>query len=294
MYGTGLALYGYLTQLYVTLWEHLMNTYKSLGLVGLAVASLFAAQAFATTTCPTGTQGSPVCIATTGGDGAGSSLQQQFNDITTHPGGINVYTGQANPSAYWSIGGSGASENAIVMELAGNANGNTFGIFDPTNPGTTLQLFTGPATTGYTATLYNDGNGKFTANQLDPSHHVVNSYNATFGAGNTFGYYLETPTGTFFFSDPSLNGGHPQMVAFAGNGSTSITFAGHTGRFNPGEYLLAWEDTSLASSDRDYNDFVVLVESVHPVPEPAALGMFGLGVLLIGGFTVLRRRQYNA
>lgn len=271
-----------------------MNKIKTMGLVGLAVTSIFAAQAFATPTCPTGTQGSPVCIATSGGDGAGSSLQQQFNDITTKPGDINVYNGQAHPSAYWSIGGSGASENAIVMELAGNANGNTFGIFDRSNPSNTLQLFTGPATDGWTATLYNDGNGTFTASQVNPSHQQTNVASKTFGAGNTFGYYLETPNGTFLFSAPSLNGGNPQMVAFAGSGSTSLTFAGHTGRFDPGESLLAWEDTPLSSSDRDYNDFVVLVESVHPVPEPAALGMFGLGVLLIGGFAALRRRQYNA
>jgi len=29
------------------------------------------------------------------------------------------------------------------------------------------------------------------------------------------------------------------------------------------------------------------------VPEPAVLGMFGLGMLLIGGFATLRRRSYK-
>jgi hypothetical protein len=44
----------------------------------------------------------------------------------------------------------------------------------------------------------------------------------------------------------------------------------------------------------DYNDFVVMVESVHPVPEPASLGMFGLGVLLLGAAVGLnRRRRFN-
>lgn len=49
------------------------------------------------------------------------------------------------------------------------------------------------------------------------------------------------------------------------------------------EYLLAWEDLAWTNSAFDYNDFVVLVESVHPVPEPPALETFDLGALLLGG-----------
>ena len=60
------------------------------------------------------------------------------------------------------------------------------------------------------------------------------------------------------------------------------------GKFTNGEYLQAWED----GDDFDYNDFVVIVESVHPVPEPAVLGMFGIGALLIG-FAASRRRREN-
>jgi len=37
-----------------------------------------------------------------------------------------------------------------------------------------------------------------------------------------------------------------------------------------------------------------MVESVHPVPEPTTLGMFGFGVLLIGAAVGLnRRRRFN-
>ena len=63
--------------------------------------------------------------------------------------------------------------------------------------------------------------------------------------------------------------------------------------FLSNEFLLAWEDTPFTSSDLDYNDFVVLVESVHSVPEPAALGMFGFGMLLIGAAVGLSRRRFN-
>ena len=47
----------------------------------------------------------------------------------------------------------------------------------------------------------------------------------------------------------------------------------------------------LLNSDMDFNDFVVIVESVHPLPDPAALGMFGLGALMIDLFAGLRRRR---
>ncbi|KRA33125.1 hypothetical protein ASD68_08745 [Rhodanobacter sp. Root627] len=270
-----------------------MNSIKSLALVGMATTALFATQAFATP-CAPGTQGSPVCVATVGANGAESSLQDVFDGITSSPGDINVYTGQASPSSFWSISGSGASENAVVMEIAGNANSNSFGIFDPTDTGNYLELFGGPASTGWTSQLWNDGAGKFTAGQYDAGHNQVSLLDATFGAGNSFGYYLKAADGTFFFSDPTLNGGNAQMVAYAGDSSTSLTFDGHTGMFDAGEFLLAWEDMALQNSDKDYNDFVVVVESVNPVPEPGVLGMFGLGALLIGGFVGLRRRSLAA
>ena len=285
-----------------------MNKFKSLGLVGLAAASLFAAQAFATT-CPVGTMGSPVCVATTGGDPGPTSLEDILSLRTaSNPNGIvksgpniNPYTQQTSPSSYWSIGATGSSENVISLEIAGNANGNTFGIFDPANSNNTLQLFSGPASTGWSTTLKNLGGGQYKATYFNAAGDFLLQNSATFGPTNLFGYYLATPGGTFFFSNAGMNaaggttypGGMPQMVAFQGNNQTSLYTGNTSGLFLANEYLLAWEDQAFVNSDLDYNDFVVLVESVHPVPEPAALGMFGLGALLIGLFAGLRRRREN-
>jgi hypothetical protein len=88
--------------------------------------------------------------------------------------------------------------------------------------------------------------------------------------------------------NPYSDGMH-HMVAYQGGNGTIINATG--GKLLDNEFLLAWEDQAFKNSDLDYNDFVVLVESVHSVPEPAALGMFGLGVLLLGGFAALRRRS---
>ncbi|HJR30829.1 MAG TPA: DUF4114 domain-containing protein [Pseudomonas sp.] len=293
-----------------------MNTIKSLGFVGLAAAGLFAAQAFATT-CPTtstdphlvtNTQGSPTCIASYGQDGNGTGLNQLYgpggSQITGT--GLNIYHGQYVPSSYWQIGGTGGSFNVILAEIAGNANANTFGIFDPSNPGNRLQLFSGPDGPGAKGTLVYNGGGNFQFALFGQS-----ATSATFGDGASFGYYLGTPVtnadgslGTlYFFSDPSLNNsageaGNPysdgmhHMVAYQGGNGTKINATG--GDLLSNEFLLGWEDQAFQHSDLDYNDFVVLVESVHSVPEPAVLGMFGLGVLLLGGFAALRRRGWKA
>jgi hypothetical protein len=279
-----------------------MNAIKYLGFAGLAAAGLFATQVFATT-CPvnaegTQTQGGPVCIAPVGTDGAGTGLQDLLNGITK-PGtpNIDVYNGQTSPSAYWSTSASGLGENRIMFEIAGYANSNSFGIFDPTNPTNRLQLFGGSAGHNAATTLMWNGDGSFTATYLNGNGQSLGTADATFGVTNLFGYYLDNGHGQTFYSVLGLNSdGTAHMVAFQGNGQTKLdnVKTGQYATFGTSDFILAWEDLPFNSSDLDYNDFVVMVESVHPVPEPAALGMFGLGALLIGaavGFG--RRRRFN-
>jgi len=267
-----------------------MKTSKYIGLVGLAAASLFATQAFA---CPTGFAGNPTCIRTTGGSGEASLAQSLGaagtpDTIFSVGNGINPYTDQMNPSSYWSVAGSGGSENTVLLTLTANASTNKFGIFDPADISNTLMLFNG-GTAGYTTSLKTNGTGGFAAtyygsNPLAPS---TGHATTTFGDGNRFGYYLQVGS-TFYYSDMTLNGNDtPRVVTYAGDGSNKVALT--NGFFSAGEYLQAWED----GTDFDYQDFVVLVESVNPVPEPAVLGMFGLGILLIGGFAGLRRRREN-
>jgi hypothetical protein len=55
----------------------------------------------------------------------------------------------------------------------------------------------------------------------------------------------------------------------------------------PNHYFIAWEDLPLSSSDLDYNDMVLEVRFVQPVPLPAGLPLLVSGLL---GLSVLRRR----
>lgn len=272
-----------------------MNTIKSIGLVGLAISAMFAAQAFATTTCPAGTQGSPTCIATTSPDGIGDDLQSQLNARTKNGTPINVYTDQYTPSSHWTSSPTG-SLNRLLFEIAGNSAVNSFGIYNPSDKTQTFQIFSGPDGANALAALSYDGSGNYSL--------LGGSGGSTTFTNNsgTFGYYINTPYG-FFFSDPALNtsaadAGNPytdgmhHMAAFQGGGQTFCRDIAQKacGPLLSDDYLLAWEDKPFSQSDLDYNDFVVMVESVKAVPEPAVLGMFGLGVLLIGGFATLRRR----
>ncbi|KRA33124.1 hypothetical protein ASD68_08740 [Rhodanobacter sp. Root627] len=268
-----------------------MKKFKYLGLAGFAAASLFASQAFATP-CAAGFEGGPTCIATT--NAYGEPTLESILGAAGTPGsvfsagnGINPYTQQLNPASYWAIGGTGSSENTVMLTLTGNASNLSFGIFDPTDITNTLVLFDGGAA-GYTTTLKTNGTGGFAATYFassDPLLPSTGHAGATFGGGNLFGYFLKSGN-TFYYSDKSLNGDTPRVVTYTGDGSNTVAMT--NGKFTAGEYLQAWED----GTDFDYNDFVVMVESVHPVPEPAVLGMFGIGALLIG-FAVSRRRREN-
>lgn len=287
-----------------------MNTVKALGLVGLATAGLFAAQAYATTVtgCPMSPvaaagqmQGSPVCIAPYGSDHDGTGLQSVLagpsspyyngNSIFTSGAGVDPYTQQVQ-TPYWSVNGLTGSVSTILLQIAGYAGQDTFGIFDPTNHQNKLVLFKS-GMDGDQVSLSTGPNGQYWLN-FDKSTSV------TFGATNKFGFFLTTPAGETFYSLPSLNeaggtmyaDGTPHMVAFAGNGDDLKPMAGlNGGPWGLNEYILAWEDLPFGSSDLDYNDFLVMVESVHPVPEPAVLGMFGLGLLAIAMAAGLRRRR---
>ena len=54
-----------------------------------------------------------------------------------------------------------------------------------------------------------------------------------------------------------------------------------------GDYVIAWEDLKHLG-DRDYNDLVVRVSGVSPVPVPAAVWLFASGIF---GLLIIARRR---
>ena len=79
------------------------------------------------------------------------------------------------------------------------------------------------------------------------------------------------------------------MVAFQGKGTDTIKIGAlNTRLWDVDAYALAWEDL-VGGGDGDYQDFVVMVDSVLTAPVPAAVWLFGSGLLgLIG---ISRRKK---
>lgn len=242
----------------------------------LSLVSLFAPNAWAV--CTFGSSPEP-------------SLQSSFNSLFGSSSTLNAVsdcladgTGSGRDGA-WST--QGQTSATILLELAGFANQNRFGIYDIANPSNRLEVFDGLAGAGESAAL------AFVAGPSGITVSVTRGGSTRFAPGaflsDAFGFFLRTPQGNVFFSQSELNaGGVDRMYAYRGNGAT---FTGGPAvvvgsLFGVNDAILAYED--LLRGDNDFQDFVVLVRGVAPIPLPAA-GLLLLSAL--GGLSLFRSRR---
>jgi len=213
---------------------------------------------------------------------SGSALQTVLDDITVGTNsGVNVQTDQLVNDETWSISAASGSVATLIIELAGFADTTSFGIYDVSNPTNFVELMDGPSGPG----------AQTLVNIMEDGQVRVNFANTgTFFANNLFGFYIDVPgQGARWHSETDLNvDGVDHMVAFAGNDSDVVQLPGFApGLWQSTEYILAFEDL-FNGGDRDYTDFVVMVASIVPVPEPGSLALLALALAGIG---ISRRRR---
>ena len=224
---------------------------------------------------------------------ASPGLQGVLDNITLSPvagsSSINVATDTITDGqdAYWALEASGGSVATIITGMGASVS--SFGVFDRTNPLKFVQLFSGTGVSGDQALLSIKANGSVYVNFVDTGVDF---------AGNSFGYYLNlsnvgitTAPDIRYYSDTTLNiDTADHMFAEQGLGKDTVQINGLLpGLWGTGEYVLGWEDM-YGGGDKDYDDFVIMVESVQPdpIPEPATIALFSLGLLAL-----LRKKRPN-
>ncbi|MFC4308004.1 DUF4114 domain-containing protein [Steroidobacter flavus] len=243
-----------------------MTNVSRLQLVSLAALGLAAAQANALCTF----------------DGSGEpSLQGSFNSLL----GANTLSATAsclddgNDASWTTVGSIGQID--IMLELAGNAETNVFGVYDLNNPNARLSIFDGADSAGDQAVL----RLRQTVNGWRVSVQEVGSTTWThqFISTSAFGFYLSTQNEGTFYSQTARNAdGEDHMYAYQGTGTPFLTGSLAGEYFSRQDYLLAWEDLR-GGGDRDYQDFVAVVQDITPVPLPTAVWLLISGLVGLAG-----------
>jgi hypothetical protein len=180
---------------------------------------------------------------------------------------IDIVSGQLANDSYFSAS---SLSGAMVVEIAGYAPRNAFGIYEQGNLANKIEVFAGNAAAGAMSGLINLPLG-WTA----------------------FGFYLTNSSANFtWYSDAALNagGGLDHFVTYQGVAGETMTASGIT--FGSNDYLIGIEDLNLG--DYDYNDMVVKVHltpsvSTYSVPDTGTTAaLMGLG---LGALVALRRRK---
>jgi hypothetical protein len=225
-----------------------------------------------------GAQAHAVC---TFGSSSESSLQSNFDSLLGL-GTLNATTAcvdEGDDAAWSTIGSRG--EIDIVLELAGNAATNSFGVYDLNDPRARLSIFDGNDAVGAQAVL----RLRQTVDgwRVSVQEAGARGWTHQFMSTGAFGFYLSTRSNGTLYSQSSRNAdGVDHLYAYQGTGTPFLSGPLSGEVFTLRDYLLAWEDLA-GGGDRDYQDFVAVVQDVTPVPLPTPVVLLMSGLIGLAG-----------
>jgi len=183
----------------------------------------------------------------------GASLQNYLNsvgesiDVNTDQDATQVWTHTVSTTTTFTLQFLGALSPSVM----------TFGLYNASAaiPPLFSLIQTGVGVGGFSVATFKPGN-LLVVNRFDFLGNFVSS--TTYGGVDqtSFGFFLLTPEGTQFSEDARNFNSAAAALTFAGTGA------------NAGTWWLCW-DEPLAGGDDDFDDCVVLMESVNPTPVSA-------------------------
>jgi len=201
--------------------------------------------------------------------------------ILTADGYTYYDTGAQSVTLTDSDGVSDSSTAFLFIELGSYAPYNTFGIYGFTQSGSTVTL-------GNTLEVFSGANSPLTSTTLQfdlLAGTVTNSItNTTTYIGSTFGFYITTADGKTYYTHESLNADNfDHFKVYDTSDNTAGSLLGS-------EVVLGIEDL-WNGGDQDFDDMVVGVTDVTPVPEPGTIVLLGAGLLGLGFYGRRRAKK---